>query len=685
MSDQTLLNRANALIQSDQLGPKAKAFLLLKLCQFYMLMGSEQADVYWEQLQSLQQHLGKQDKAVMEELKASVEEEEDPTKGFAGEKIAEIKAKLAEPGLTEAALRDFLDSMAKVVEKRFWPGGKQAVWEYLVKVWKTIDRKHALALTAKLSKPKRRLQVRQMNQESPLTVEEWQHFAEENSQKNAVQIIEAMLEDPKLALTIPDDYIVPVVSNITGNLFSGNQLSGTLEKINKFLVMVAKEDTAPQVFEAIKGAAKSFANSTSMNNQWPEKFHAVLNMVILGVKLKVITPDNVSDFVQDLPKFMVDYALSSCYALLSDADDLKSNLDKVLKSVTKSKQAEAWFLVVATQKGFGEQAYALAKESFSKQQLVPRICRAWLSNYPEAAAKGIDPADIQGDLVAQTLVKTDKGERVAFLRELTQNGAKLLPGGMWVSEEQKEEKQGFWGSLFSSGATLDEIIKEYLKRNPLYVSYQINTNQDDQFREFMRFNGNGEYNAKAIDPITLESLILWAEEHPEEVKQQLDLMWCAIEPDINLLKVDFLRNAIFERCFTVLAADPESFHAGFIGWLKKKLVDSSLVWQVGKTQYTVHYPESALATMCLRGAIATQKLSPSRRDRLVEIALTQYPTEDNLAELGAQLYNTGKTPLDIDLPWETKSKVTDGWQLGIVKNAVPAILQEVAQGEAAGE
>jgi hypothetical protein len=69
----------------------------------------------------------------------------------------------------------------------------------------------------------------------------------------------------------------------------------------------------------------------------------------------------------------------------------------------------------------------------------------------------------------------------------------------------------------------------------------------------------------------------------------------------------------------------------------------------------------------------------------VEIALTQYPTEDNLAELGAQLYNTGKTPLDIDLPWETKSKVTDGWQLGIVKNAVPAILQEVAQGEAAGE
>jgi hypothetical protein len=89
--------------------------------------------------------------------------------------------------------------------------------------------------------------------------------------------------------------------------------------------------------------------------------------------------------------------------------------------------------------------------------------------------------------------------------------------------------------------------------------------------------------------------------------------------------------------------------------------------------------------MCLKGAIATQNLSPSRRDKLVEIALTEYPADDNLAVLGAQLYNTGKTPLDIELPWTTKSKITDGWQLGIVKNAVPAILQEVAQNEAVVE
>lgn len=679
MSDQTLVNRANELIQSEQLGPKAKAFLLLKLYQVYTLMGSDQADVYWQQLQPLQQHLGNQDKALLDEIKASVEEDEDPTKGFAGEKIAEIKAKLAEPGLTEAALREFLDGMAKIVEKRFWPGGKQAVWEYLIQVWKTFDRKHALSLTSKLSRPKTKLQVRQMNQESPLTVDEWQRFAEENSQKDAIQIIGAILEDPKCQLTIPDAYIVPVVLSLTSNLYDIGQLNNTLDQIGLFLVMVYNDDKAPLIREAIKEAAKTFAKSTALNNQWPQKFHAVLNMIILGVKLNVITLDDVGDFVQDLPKFMVDFGISSCYALLSDAEDLQSNLAKVLKSVSKSKEAEAWFLVAATQRGFGEQAYALAKGSFNKLQLVPRICRAWLSNDAEAAAKGIDPADIQDDLVAQTLCKTDKGERVAFLRELTQEGSKSLPGGMWVSEGQEEEEKGFWGSLFSSGASLDEIIQEYLKRNPLYVSYRPLTELDEQFKEFLRFNGSGEYSAKELDPITLESLILWSEEHPEEVKQQLDLMWRSIEPDNNILKVDFLRNAIFERCVTVLAADPDSFNGGFIKWLRDKLVDNCITWQVGKTQYTVHYPERVLATMCLKGAIATQKLSPSHKDRLVEIALSLHPSDDNLGELGAQLYNSGKTPLDIDLPWTTRTEISNGWQLGIVKNAVPAILQEIAQ------
>jgi len=685
MSDQTLVDRANALIQSEQLRPKAKAFLLLKLCQVHTLLSSEKAEVYWKQLQSLQRHLGNEDKSLMEEIRSTLEEEEDPTKGFAGEKIAEIKAKLAEPDLTELALREFLEQMTEEVEKRFWPGGKQAVREYLIQVWKTFDRKQALGLTSKLSHPKRQMQVRQMNQETPLTVEEWHRFSEENSQNEAVRIIISILEDPQTKFTIPEEYIVPIVSGLSGKLANSAQLGNTLNLINKFLQMVTHKESAPQVFDAIKSAAKRFANSSALANQWPEKFRAVLNLVILGANLNVINKENASSFAQNLPKYMVDFGFSSCYALISNAENLQSNMSEVMKSVSKIEQAEAWFLVLATQRGYGEQAYQLVKDSPRNQQLVPRICRAWLSSHPEAAAESIQPEDIQGDFVAQTIFRTDKKERIAFLREITQEGSRRLPGGMWVSEAQAEEKKGVWGSLFSSGITFDELIQEYLKRNPLYVSYRPNTPADQQFTEYLRFNGNGEYNYKELDPITLESLILWAEEHPQEVKQELDLMWRSIEPDDDILKLDFLRNAIFERCTTVLAADPDSFNDGFIPWLKHKLIDGSLVWQWGKTQYSVRYPPTALATMCLQGAIATQNISPSHRDKLVEIALTLHPADDNLGELGAQLYNSGKTPLDIDLPWTTKSNITDGWQMGIVKNAVPAIFQEVVQSKVSKE
>lgn len=683
MSEQLLIARANALIQSDQLRPKAKAFLLLKLCQVHALLSSEKAEEYWKQLQSQQRHLADEDKTLFEELRPMIEEEEDPSKGFAGEKIAEIKAKLAEPNLNEGELREFLDVIAEEVRKRFWPGGKRAVWEYLVEVWKTVDRKEALVLTSKLSAGKRLAQVQRMNQEQPLTAEEWQKFSEENSKKEAIRVITAILDEPQPKLNLPGEIILPVVTGITRKMTLSVQLAPTLDLINKFLPLVSSEDTASQVFEALKASAKSFANSPALADHWPEKFNAVLNLAVQGANLGVITPANAKLFAQNLPRHMLDFGFSTIFALSStSAETLEQNLAEMLQSVSQKTQSEAWFLVLATQRGFGEQAYQLAENSENKLNLVPRICRAWLSNNPDAAVQTIQPDDIKDDLIAQILYRRDKHERVAFLREIAQEGNILLPESMWVAKPPEEEKKGFWGSMFSSGKTFDEIIKEYLKRNPLYVSYQRNTPAADQFTEFLRFNGYGEYNYKRLDPIILEGLILWSEMHPQEVKRELGLMWRAIEPDDDILKMDFLRNAIFERCTAVFAADPDTLNSGYIPWLKKKLVDGSLVWQWGKRQYTVRYPATALASMCLQGAIATQNISPRNRDRLVEIALTEHPSDDRLGELGAQLYNSGKTPLEIALPWKTKTSIEEGWQIGIVKNAIPAIVQEVAQQKA---
>jgi len=680
-----MIERANALIKSDQLRPKAKAFLLLKLSQIHALLSSEKAEDYWKQLQSQQRHLANEDKTLMESLRPMLEEEEDPTKGFAGEKIAKIKSKLNQPDLSEGELRAFLEEKAEEVRKRFWPAGKQAVWQQLIQVWKSIDRNQALALTAKLSHPKRQIQVRRMNRENPLRVDEWQRFTQENSRNEAIQIITAMLDDPQPKLNIPSKYMVPVVSGLVSKMTAAPQLKNTLDQINKFLPLVAAKDSKGEVLEALKKAAKKLATAPALANQWPEKFNAVLNLVIQGTNLGVINEATASGFAQNLPKHMVDFGLSTCYGLFTNADNLQANLSEVMKTVSQKDPAEDWFLVLATQRGFGEQAYNLASESPRKQQITPRICRAWLSNYPQAAAAKIQPEEIKDDLIAQILFRTDKRERVALLREITQQGNKLLPGGMWVSKTHEEEKKGFWGSLLSSGKTFDQIIQEYLKRNPLYASYRRNTPDTQQFEEFLRFSGHGEYSCNRLDPILLESMIMWAEEHPQEVKHELDQMWKAIEPDDDILKLDFLRNAIFTRCTTVLAADPEVLEGSFLPWLKRKLIDHSIVWQSGKTQYTVRFPPTAQASMCLQGAIATQKLSPSHRDRLVESALTKYDSNEQLSELGAQLYNSGKEVLDINLPWKTKSSVLEGWHLGIVKNAVPLIIQEVVQSNTPSE
>jgi hypothetical protein len=282
---------------------------------------------------------------------------------------------------------------------------------------------------------------------------------------------------------------------------------------------------------------------------------------------------------------------------------------------------------------------------------------------------------VEGEPAAQILLHAPGPDRVAYLRDLSDAGKKSLPGAVWASEKPPEQKKRFWASLMESGKTVDQITDEYLKRNPLYSSYRVHTLDAQQFTEYLRFGGYGEYGHELIDKMLLNAFVLWADEHPEEVKALLRLMWQAIQPEEDILKLDFLRNAIFTRCVTVFAAVPDALVGEFLSWLESTLVDHTLSWQIGRTQFTLRLPESVLATMCIRGALAVHEVSSVRRDRLVQIALTRYPAEPDTAELAARLYNTGKKPLDLTLPWETKSDVQEGWQVGIVKNAINPIIE----------
>jgi len=370
MSEQSLLTQANELIRSNQLQQKAKAYLLLKLCQIHALLSSEGAEAYWGQLQSYKSYLGEPEKKLLTELGQLIEDEEDPTKGFAGEKIAEIKAKLAEPDINEWSLREFLQEKAEEVSKRFWPGGKKAVWEYLVLAWKGFDRKQALVLTSKLSQSKRLTHVRRMNRENPLSIEEWHAFTAENSQNETVRIILAILEDPQVKLTIPSEYIVPVVQRILSEFTNANQISQVLNQIKKFIPLVCKADSVPQVFDALKESVKNFTNSLTLNNHWPDKFNAAFNLINFGVDLGVINLVNAENLIHVLPAHLKDFGLSSIYALVSNSENLEANLAELLKSVTDKETSEAWFSIIAVERGLGESAYALAAASSRKEAIV---------------------------------------------------------------------------------------------------------------------------------------------------------------------------------------------------------------------------------------------------------------------------------------------------------------------------
>jgi hypothetical protein len=352
-----------------------------------------------------------------------------------------------------------------------------------------------------------------------------------------------------------------------------------------------------------------------------------------------------------------------------------------MRVVTKKDEAEAWFLILLGERGLGDLAQTLASRSSQQPKVLPQIYRGLLRSDVQGAYDQIPLAEIQDDPIAQLLRRTPGPEQVEYLRKITNGGTESLPGAFWASEKAKEGDKGFWGSLLSSGKSFDEIIKEYLTRNPLYSSFRVDTPPAQQFAEFL--SKRGRYSYQMIDPILLSTLVAWADEYPNEVGLLLKNMWHAIQPETDLLKLDFLRNAIFSRCTTVLAADPDVLVKEFLSWLKATLVDSSLTWQHGNTQFTVKYPRTALASMCIQSAVAVHEMSPDRRDRLVEIALARYPSNDELGELGAKLYNTGKVILDLQLPWRTETKIEDGWQLGIVKNAIPAIVEAVFKTESA--
>jgi hypothetical protein len=423
------------------------------------------------------------------------------------------------------------------------------------------------------------------------------------------------------------------------------------------------------------------AKTSHLDKVWPVRFGALANLLELGVTTGTLTEGTLESLLRKTPSYLVNFARAHYVGSTVGADEVESAYQALADHTEQDPEAEAWFLITLVNRGLAREAYSLAEKSPHSSDLVPRVRQGWLCVDPVSAASVISAADMAGDPIGQFLAQGDVQSRVTYLREATNGGTRAIPGAMWAgagTDEQPEGLRGFWQGLMSKQKSHEEIVREYLDLNPLYASYRRDTGRDQQFSEYLRIHGYGDYKYSQIDSALVETFVAWGDEHPDQARSVVRAMWQVIEPDDNILLVDWLRNAILTRCRTVFAAAPEALIEDFLGWFTAELVKKGRVWRFGNRQITLKYPPTATFGFCVASAAAVSGVSPERRDQILLSGLRKFEADPSAVESAAQLYNSDKALLDLTPPLRLKPKLVDPWQFGIVKNAISPVLSAMA-------
>jgi hypothetical protein len=679
-----------ATLAGDELKDRPRALLLLRLCQLSLLFSPEKTEHYWSLLVPLQAKVPSGCHTDFEQVRSTMGPvSKSASKGFAAEVIADMEAarNMAASDMDGAKRR--LHDCEWRLEKRRWPFGKALARIALVEAWATIDRQHTLELLGTIPAWRREGFIQRMHQAQPLLAEEWSIVAREAGLERAARIALKILEGAQPQLTLPKEIILKIGEEIRDSMRlittaqDEAKLGAELARYAKLMMLLVGGEQADLIPTLVEDMYVFLTETPSLARIWPNRFTMVASILEVGVSLNALSDKTLEGLLDNTPSYLIDFVRAHYTALTASSADAEKAYSVLLANTQQSRDGEAWFLVSLVKRGLGTEAMGIAEKSDCAEDLLPRLRRAWLCTHPESARSTISSTDMAGDPIGEFLAQGIAQDRVAYLREATDGGARSVPGEMWAGtgvETESEGLRGFWRSLTSSTKSLGQVAseylaREYLARNPLYSSYRGYTSGDEQFSEYLRIHGYGEYRYSDIDRALLETLVVWGDEDAAEARSVLRSMWDAIQPDDEILKVDWLRNAIFTRCRTVLAADPEVLLQDYLGWFKMRLVDSGLYWQSGKTQYTLRFPNTAPLQFCVASAVAVSGLSPSRRDQILLSGLDAFPGDSSTVEAVAQAYSADKKVLDLTLPVELKSNLAEAWQFGVVRNSIPHIFK----------
>jgi hypothetical protein len=680
-----VLATVDSTLAGKELKDQPRAFLCLRLSQLSLLFSPDKTEDYWNRLVPLQAKAPQELKPDLEGLRAVMESTaRSGAKGFAAEVIADVEAakQLAAENVEETKRR--LQDCEARLNKRHWPFGKAQAYIALVEAWAGIDRRYALQLISTVPANVRENLIRRMNRTTPLAAEEWQIVADKAGLEQAVQIALKMLDDDQPRLLLPKKLVLEMGTRIRNAMKAVTTPQGEAElgkaltryaKLIGLQVGSAQADLIPTLLEDLY---VFLVESHSLDQIWTARFLMLSNVLELGVSTQALTGETLERLLAKTPAYMAGFVRAHYAGVTTSPEATEQVYTALLSKTGQDREAEAWFLVTLVKRGFGAEALALAGKSARSGELLPRLRRAWLCTHPESAGAAISPADMAGDPIGEFLAQGSVENRVAYLRQATDGGRRSVPGAMWAgkgTEKEAEGLRGFWKTLTSSKKTLDQILVEYLALNPVYSSYRRDTKKEEQFANYLRLSGYGEYRYADTDSTLLETLVAWGDQDAAQVRSVVRAMWNAIQPDDQILMADWLRNAILARCQNVITADHDVLLQDFLGWFKRELVDKGRAWQSGKTQYTLKYPDTAPFNFCVASAAAVNRFSPARRDQLLLSGLGKFKGDPASVDIAAQLYNSDKRVLDLTPPPPLKPNLVEAWQLGVVKNAIPSILQ----------
>jgi hypothetical protein len=713
--DPELLAAARAALSGTQLSAPARSLLLLRLCERGSLLPQAELDGYWEELSRTARKSFRampSSLAEFNELRATMfpaqapeeeDEEESPPKGFEAEVEAEIREALRLVGTDRTAAATKLRACDERVEGRSWPFGKHRVERQLVWAWASVDRGVALGRLEALKKQNRWELLKAPSIVEPLTPPEWNEVVRSLGMKEARgSLLQLLANAPEDAIAgavlqagglyLPTDLLEEVTKAIREDAERTSKLVGAGAGANAqglfpllrqvWSVVHLVRDAGPAV-SSFYGQILVIFGTRDPRTNWPHAQLAALEgLVRLGVESKLLSDDNADASFRGFSDQRRALAWARYAADTASPDGVLRAIELVSSKTGNDRSAIALCLRRLVGRGLGREAVEAADRAGLDDVMRAAVRRTWLADDPVAARRVMTPEQMRGDPVGEFLTQPSIREAAAYLRTVTAGGSQSLPGPMWIvpGEERPSGLKGRrWDSKRASMSAAD-IVTEYVERTLLYEARTANGKPDDELDEHVDFTQLGRYRCAQLDPLLLGALVVWGDEHPEEIASLAEILWERIRPDSELMFAGDLRGEILTRCATVLAADPDVLLDSCLSWLQREWVARGRKHKVNGKEVEAHLPAEVLGGMVLIGARAVRGSSIARSDHLVVRGLERHVSAFEQVRTAGSIYGQGKPSLEFEPPVKLKATQRGGWEFGVIDAALPAQIPARASG-----